>query len=288
MAQLNSTYINGKLSISGALNGFNIEGSSSKGWFNQIPVVRSDGVMEVGKYIDFHVSNNDNSDYTVRLTVDSGSGVLTLPNKTGTIAITDDVNKKQDALSDSQKSAVNSGITSDLVTKLNKLPNLESAVSASWNWGQLISSNGYTQKFCWNESAGGSVGFAAKSGQTSMQIDGRYYDQEGAYRLVDTKDLESASVNYAASAGSATTATNLANTPSLLTNGNTIAVKAGEKTSSYITVPYASSAGSATTASNAYNDQSGNNIATYYAKKADYVAKSCFSLSGTTLTITIG
>ena len=54
-------------------------------------------------------------------------------------------------------------------------------------------------------------------------------------------------VFYATSAGSATTATtatNLANTPSLLTNtSNQIAVKAGEKTSSYITVPYATTAG---------------------------------------------
>ena len=52
------------------------------------------------------------------------------------------------------------------------------------------------------------------------------------------------SAGSATSATSATTATNLANTPSLLTNSsNQIAVKAGEKTSSYITVPYATSAG---------------------------------------------
>lgn len=43
-------------------------------------------------------------------------------------------------------------------------------------------------------------------------------------------------------ADSATTATNLSNKPSLLISGNTIAVKAGEKTSDYITVPYATKA----------------------------------------------
>lgn len=44
------------------------------------------------------------------------------------------------------------------------------------------------------------------------------------------------------SATTATTATNLANKPSLLISGTTIAVKAGEKTSDYITVPYATKA----------------------------------------------
>lgn len=42
--------------------------------------------------------------------------------------------------------------------------------------------------------------------------------------------------------GVADSATNLSNKPSLLISGNTIAVKAGEKTSDYITVPYATSA----------------------------------------------
>lgn len=46
----------------------------------------------------------------------------------------------------------------------------------------------------------------------------------------------------ATTATTATTATNLTNKPALLISGNTIAVKAGEKTSDYITVPYATKA----------------------------------------------
>ena len=57
------------------------------------------------------------------------------------------------------------------------------------------------------------------------------------------------SADSATTATTATTATNLTNAPSLLIDGNTIAVKAGEKTSSYITVPYATSAGDAGTLS---------------------------------------
>lgn len=45
----------------------------------------------------------------------------------------------------------------------------------------------------------------------------------------------------ASTATTASTATNLTNTPELLISGNTIAVKAGKKTSSYITVPFATS-----------------------------------------------
>ena len=37
------------------------------GWWNAIPRIGSDGVMEVGKYIDFHTSSGDTSDYNPRL-----------------------------------------------------------------------------------------------------------------------------------------------------------------------------------------------------------------------------
>ena len=45
----------------------------SGNWFNGgAPVVGSDGLMEVGKYIDFHGSNTSTSDYDVRLNATSG------------------------------------------------------------------------------------------------------------------------------------------------------------------------------------------------------------------------
>lgn len=54
-------------------------------------------------------------------------------------------------------------------------------------------------------------------------------------------------------AATATTATNLADAPSLSADGNNIKVTAGGKTSSAFTVPYATSAGSATSATTATN-----------------------------------
>lgn len=40
-----------------------------------IPFIRSDGVMEVGKYIDFHLAGGDTSDYKVRLTSDDSGNL---------------------------------------------------------------------------------------------------------------------------------------------------------------------------------------------------------------------
>ncbi len=68
--------------------------------------------------------------------------------------------------------------------------------------------------------------------------------------------------NNALKADSAATATNLAAAPSLPISGNTVAVKVGDKTSSYITIPYATSAGSATSANTATNYASSGGIAT--------------------------
>lgn len=63
-------------------NGYKIEGTSGN-WFSSFPVIRNDGVMEAGKYIDFHTTNTGTTDYDVRLT--AGSGTLTC---SGSIAAT--------------------------------------------------------------------------------------------------------------------------------------------------------------------------------------------------------
>ena len=68
----------------------------SGGWFKGVPFVTNAGVMEIGRYIDFHPTNDSSLDYSKRL--DAGSGTtartLTLPDKTGTIAITSDIPTK--------------------------------------------------------------------------------------------------------------------------------------------------------------------------------------------------
>lgn len=55
----------------------------------------------------------------------------------------------------------------------------------SISWGTLANSS-YTCITRWDTANGGSVVFADKDGQTSMQIDGNFYQSEGNYKVLDT------------------------------------------------------------------------------------------------------
>lgn len=66
----------GNISASGGLYGASLNGHDIGGevgdWYDAIPLIANDGVMEVGKYIDFHDGASSRNDYDVRLTA-SGS-----------------------------------------------------------------------------------------------------------------------------------------------------------------------------------------------------------------------
>jgi hypothetical protein len=84
----------GSITITG-LNGNGIGGSSGN-YFTKVPVVASDGVMEVGRFIDFHNTSGDTTDFTYRL--DNGSnGVLACSGSLLATQFTSlsDVNKKK-------------------------------------------------------------------------------------------------------------------------------------------------------------------------------------------------
>lgn len=58
---------------------------------NKIPKIGSDGVMEVGEYIDFH-KNGSGVDYSVRLHANSNNGAdIKLPSSSGTLALTSNI-----------------------------------------------------------------------------------------------------------------------------------------------------------------------------------------------------
>lgn len=62
---------------------------ASGSWFKGIPDINSGGVMEVGKYLDFHNANGDTSDYAVRLQTQGNNQVaVNLPTASGTLALT--------------------------------------------------------------------------------------------------------------------------------------------------------------------------------------------------------
>lgn len=72
------------------VDGYHAQAGSSKP-YGKIPVIGTDGVIELGHYIDFHHDNTTGSDYSVRLRTNGNhSNVVTLPTATGTLALTSD------------------------------------------------------------------------------------------------------------------------------------------------------------------------------------------------------
>jgi len=82
--------VNGTASNADKLDG--LDTSSSGNYWGVIPKINSYGVMEVGKYIDFHNNDNDTSDYDVRLQV-SGSNSLTI---IGSLRVTGTIQEDSD------------------------------------------------------------------------------------------------------------------------------------------------------------------------------------------------
>lgn len=72
------------------VDGYHAQSGSSKP-YGKIPVIGTEGVIELGRYIDFHHDNTTGSDYSVRLQTNGNhSNVVTLPTATGTLALTSD------------------------------------------------------------------------------------------------------------------------------------------------------------------------------------------------------
>ena len=77
----------GNISIATSVNSVPASGS----WFKGIPTVTSAGVMEVGKYIDFHNATDGTTDYDVRLQCNGTSAnTVNMPTNSGTLALLGD------------------------------------------------------------------------------------------------------------------------------------------------------------------------------------------------------
>lgn len=72
------------------LDGYHANGSNVAP-YGHIPTIESDGVMEVGKYIDFHNDNSGKYDFSTRLqTTDNHGNSVYLPSASGTLALISD------------------------------------------------------------------------------------------------------------------------------------------------------------------------------------------------------
>ena len=68
---------NGDLTVSGTLNGITTTRSVSGNRWGVLPEVASNGVLEIGRYLDFHVTDGDTSDYGARFDYDGSKMILT-------------------------------------------------------------------------------------------------------------------------------------------------------------------------------------------------------------------
>lgn len=72
------------------VDGYHVNGSNVAP-YGHIPIIGSDGVMEVGKYIDFHNDNSGKYDFSTRLQTTGNHGnSVNLPSVGGTLALTSD------------------------------------------------------------------------------------------------------------------------------------------------------------------------------------------------------
>ena len=72
------------------LDGYHANGSNVAP-YGHIPTIESDGVMEVGKYIDFHNDNSGKYDFSTRLQTTGNYGnAVNLPSNNGKLALTSD------------------------------------------------------------------------------------------------------------------------------------------------------------------------------------------------------
>lgn len=74
------------------VDGFHANAASNGKYFGKIPVIGTDGVTELGCYIDFHYDTTTSSDYSTRLEVTGNyNNTVILPSITGTLALTSQI-----------------------------------------------------------------------------------------------------------------------------------------------------------------------------------------------------
>lgn len=129
-------------------NADTVDGKHVANW-NGIPFVASDGVMEVGKFIDFHDSQSESADYSTRLYC-SGTykNTISLPSDNGTIALIEDI--KWANLKDKPTTVQGYGISDALTVSYDG----NNYVNASMPSSQLSKLAGQYYIECWDGAGG--------------------------------------------------------------------------------------------------------------------------------------
>lgn len=166
------------------LSGLNVAGSNdSQAITNKIPKIDGSGVMEVGKYIDFHSTNKQTTDYTARITA----------NDDGTISVSGGINATLKGNASSASSVPWAGVTGKPSTYPPSGHNHDSAYPATngsraiGTWGINITGssasctgNAKTASSCiGNSSTANTAGKIGEGGNTNNPITFHWSGQKG-------------------------------------------------------------------------------------------------------------
>lgn len=166
------------------LSGLTVAGSNdSQAITNKIPKIDGSGVMEVGKYIDFHSTNKQTTDYTARITA----------NDDGTISVSGGINATLHGNASSASSVPWAGVTGKPSTYPPSGHNHDSAYPAingsraTGTWGINITGssasctgNAKTASSCTgNSSTANTAGKIGEGGNTNNPITFHWSGQKG-------------------------------------------------------------------------------------------------------------
>lgn len=129
-------------------NADTVDGKHVTNW-NGIPFVATDGVMEVGKYIDFHDSQSESADFSTRVyCTGAHNNTVGLPSGEGTIALVEDI--KWSNLKNKPTTVQGYGISNALVVSYDG----NNYVNASMPSSQLSKLAGQYYIECWDGEGG--------------------------------------------------------------------------------------------------------------------------------------
>ena len=164
-----------------------------QGFWNKSATIRSDGVMEIGKYIDFHETNSDPNDYSIRLY--SNNGILGL---NGSFNIYGDLNLSSGLIT-SNKLLLNDPNDIDNWNNLWQCGffqgyNIVNAPESSgWFWGINMGHNGNSSTYRYN----GQIAIKNSPTSPTMYFRSTNKDGEGdwAKLLINNGDFSSLTGN---------------------------------------------------------------------------------------------
>jgi hypothetical protein len=121
------------IDINGTANNASKLGNKGLAWWNGITSVSSSGVLEIGKYIDFHNSSDSTNNYDCRIQcTGTDQNILSLPKTSGTLALVSNIPTKISQLENdgsflTPQDFASTELTSNLVT-------IEKTIAVTKDW----------------------------------------------------------------------------------------------------------------------------------------------------------